>query len=249
MAVSWRGPSCARTRVGPARPPSYETNHIMANKWCPLQWLPHQTPAPHTKPLPPHQTPASAPNPWPCTPSSEADEIRCAREHVERAHGCRVVGLLGHSKGATDAIVFAGKYRGIPRVVNLAGRFDVSGGVERRLGTAVLRQLEEEGQVAMRGRSRARGEFTWLLTKGDLTDRLTTDVAAACAAIPADTRVLTVHGTDDADVPLPEAHKFAAAIRSHELLVVEGGDHTFSAMGALLQLVPPVVAFLKEGAA
>jgi hypothetical protein len=33
------------------------------------------------------------------------------------------------------------------RVVNLAGRFDVRGGVERRLGAAVLRRLEEDGQV------------------------------------------------------------------------------------------------------
>lgn len=154
------------------------------------------------------------------------------------------------------------------RVVNLAGRYDVSGGIERRLGAAVLRRLEEDGQVGgsgaerdvaslqlsshrsllwlvrpaargvavgcpravrrscmhvvvcsgaalstlraplsgtalvcdpsqveMRGRSRARGEFTWLLTKDDVTDRLQTDVAAACAAIPAATRVLTIHGT------------------------------------------------------
>jgi hypothetical protein len=147
----------------------------------------------------------------------------------------------------------------VHRVVNLAGRFDVREGVERRLGHRVLQQLQEEGrvrragegdlqchwptqgrrgavrsslsqkpskahvnatavpvpcaprpfalaagcktaaaavlQVEMRGRSRARGEFTWLLTRADLEDRLATDVAAACSAVPPGVRVLTVHGT------------------------------------------------------
>jgi dipeptidyl aminopeptidase/acylaminoacyl peptidase len=54
---------------------------------------------------------------------------------------------------------------------------------------------------------------------------------------------------DDADVPVSEAGRFAAAVTSHELLLVEGGDHTFSGMAALLQVVPRVVAFLSEAAA
>jgi hypothetical protein len=143
----------------------------------------------------------------------------------------------------------------------------------------------------MQGRSRARGAFTWQLTKADLDDRLATDVAAACAAIPPSVRVLTVHGTgargqagrrlvapagetrykgaaalavlaigcpsrqltpspspkDDADVPVGEASTFAAVIPSHELLVLEGGDHTFSGMAALMELVPAVTAFLSGG--
>ena len=46
--------------------------------------------------------------------SSEAEEIRCAKEHVERL-GCRVVGLAGHSKGATTALLYSAKHADIPR--------------------------------------------------------------------------------------------------------------------------------------
>ncbi|KAI8467572.1 MAG: Alpha/Beta hydrolase protein [Monoraphidium minutum] len=180
---------------------------------------------------------------------AEAEEIRAAREHLAAAHGGRVVGLLGHSKGATSAVMHAARHPGIPRLVNLAGRLDVRGGVERRLGGAVLRRLEEDGQVEMRGRSRARGEFEWVLTRADLEDRLSTDVGAAAASVPAETRVLTVHGTDDADVPVSEARKFAAAVASHELLVLEGCDHRFSGPGPLLLMAPRVCEFFSEAAA
>lgn len=44
----------------------------------------------------------------------------------------------------------------------------------------------------MSGRSRSRGPFTWWLRQEDLQDRLDTDVATACAQIPASTAVLTV---------------------------------------------------------
>jgi hypothetical protein len=86
------------------------------------------------------------------------------------------------------------KYDDIPCVVNLAGRFDVSEGVERRLGAEVLRKLQQDGQVQMVGRSRARGEFEWALTREDVEDRLSTDVGAACAQIQR-SAVLTIHGT------------------------------------------------------
>lgn len=63
----------------------------------------------------------------------------------------------------------------------------------------------------MFGRS-SKGSFTWQLTREDLQDRLSTDVAAACAAIK-QTAVLTVHGDADADVPVRDAHKIAAAVQ------------------------------------
>ena len=48
-------------------------------------------------------------------------------------------------------------------------------------------------------------------------------------------------------MPVAEASKFAASIPSHELLVLQGADHTFSSMPALMELVPAVTAFLSGG--
>jgi hypothetical protein len=67
----------------------------------------------------------------------------------------------------------------------------------------------------MSGRSH-KGTFSWQLRKEDLQDRLDTDMAAACRNI-AKTAVLTVHGSADADVPVQDAHKIAAAVKVSSL--------------------------------
>jgi len=48
-------------------------------------------------------------------------------------------------------------------------------------------------------------------------------------------------------VPVGESSKFAAAIASHELFVIDGADHGFSSMAAQLQLLSRATAFLTEG--
>lgn len=41
-----------------------------------------------------------------------------------RSQGKKVTGLVGHSKAGTGVILYAAAYDDIPRVVNVAGRFD-----------------------------------------------------------------------------------------------------------------------------
>ncbi len=78
-------------------------------------------------------------------------------------------------------------------------------------------------QVKMQGQG-PRGTFTWLLSQEDLQERLSTDMAAATAQIQ-HSRVLTIHGSADADVPVSEARAFDAAMAAglHELCILEGG--------------------------
>jgi hypothetical protein len=57
--------------------------------------------------------------------------------------------MLGHSKGATDVLLYAAQYDDVPCVVNLAARYELQQGVLQRLGPAVLQQLEEKGQVGI----------------------------------------------------------------------------------------------------
>lgn len=40
---------------------------------------------------------------------AEAEEVRAAKQHLEAAEGVAVAGLVGHSKGGTTAIMYAGK--------------------------------------------------------------------------------------------------------------------------------------------
>lgn len=48
------------------------------------------------------------------TARDEAEEVRCAAAWAAQ-RGARVVGLVGHSKGATTALLYASKYHDIPR--------------------------------------------------------------------------------------------------------------------------------------
>jgi hypothetical protein len=83
--------------------------------------------------------------------------------------------------------------------------------VDYYAGPAAAAAAFASAQVEMSGRSH-KGPFTWQLRKEDLQDRLNTDMAAACSSLNK-TAVLTVHGSADADVPVQDAHKIAAAIK------------------------------------
>jgi S-formylglutathione hydrolase FrmB len=134
--------------------------------------------------------------------------------HVRGVLGRPVAGVVGHSKGATAALLYAAAHDGdVPAVVCLAGRADVSAGVTRRLGTTALQQLGIAGAVEMRGRSAVRGEFAWTLTQADLDARLKTDVLGAAACVR-DTAILIVHGDADTEVPVSDAHALDAALTS-----------------------------------
>ena len=58
---------------------------------------------------------------WPCLQQKE--DIRAAVLYL-RAQGRTVTGLVGHSKAGTGVILYAAGYDDIPRVVNVAGRYD-----------------------------------------------------------------------------------------------------------------------------
>jgi pimeloyl-ACP methyl ester carboxylesterase len=190
----------------------------------------------------------------------EAQEIACAAG-FSRARGFRVALLAGHSKGATSALVYAG---GVAAehdedydygVVNVAGRFDVAEGVERRLGARALAALAEEGRVdRMPGRRRTSEAFEWTLYREDLEDRLSTDVGAFCEGARAKgrARVLSLHCEGDADVPAGEAARFHEALggdaAGHRLVVLPGGDHSFRTREASEALVEEVVAWAEKAA-
>ena len=53
----------------------------------------------------------------------QKEDIRAAVLYL-RSQGKKVTGLVGHSKGGTGVILYAAAYDDIPRVVNVAGRFD-----------------------------------------------------------------------------------------------------------------------------
>lgn len=206
----------------------------------------------------------------------EAREIAAAAAWARATGRFRVALLAGHSKGATSALVYAGGSGGgggkdehdaqddaatLPppsplHVVNIAGRFDVREGVERRLGPRALDALAEKGRVdgmpGRRGGGAGGGPpepFEWTLYREDLEDRLSTDVGHYCAAArrKGSARVLSLHCEGDAEVPCREASRFHEALggdaAGHRLVLLPGGDHSFRGAGPAEALVDEVVTW------
>ena len=75
------------------------------------------------------------------------------------------------------------------------------------------------------------------MTKADLHDRLTTNMHAACLAIPELTRVrVTIHGTNDEVVSADEAYQtFAQRIPTHKLVLVKDADHVYRGLQSELR--------------
>lgn len=175
----------------------------------------------------------------------EVGDIQAAKSFLEQQEGQRVIGLLGHSKGGDDVILYAKLHGDIPLVINVAGRFDLKEGIEQRFGADIFNRVLHE-QVVLPAQRDDGHSWTWQLTPEDLEERLSLDMAAAAAAVK-HVKVLTIHGTADKVIPVEDGRKFAATLQGNRIVEVEGADHNFTGSSThLQQLIAAVLNFLKE---
>lgn len=155
----------------------------------------------------------------------EADDLHAVIQHFRQAN--RVVSaILGHSKGGNVVLLYASKYRDIPAVINVSGRYDLKRGIEERLGNNFMQRIEQDGYTDVKNKT---GVVIYRVTKESLMDRLATDMHEACCQIDTNCRVLTVHGSGDEVIPMEDALEFAKIIPNHKLQIVEGANHSYTA--------------------
>jgi len=124
------------------------------------------------------------------------------------------IALLGHSVGAAAVLLHTARHGGVQAVVSLSAfahprevmeRWLQEHHIPRRwIGAAILEHVQE--------------------VIGERFDHIAPEHQLAYIACP----VLLVHGGQDQTVPLSDAHRLQALLRSGELLVVEG-DHDLRA--------------------
>lgn len=171
----------------------------------------------------------------------EVEDLRAAVEFWT-SKGSKVIAVAGHSKGGNCVVLYASKYHDPPCVINMSGRFALEKGIiERFGGQEGMRKLEEEGVLEIKDGA---GNVQYKVTKAELRDRLTTNMHAACLAIPEATRVLTIHGTNDETIPADDAYQFAQRIPTHKLVLVKDADHCYH--DHYSQLIKHVLEFLQE---
>lgn len=63
-----------------------------------------------------------------CAYAKEVEDIRASVEYL-RSLGKRVVAVVGHSKGAAEAILYAARFDDVDRVISISARFDMVRGI------------------------------------------------------------------------------------------------------------------------
>jgi pimeloyl-ACP methyl ester carboxylesterase len=174
-------------------------------------------------------------------------EADCVQDAVTFAQSrdFRVVGILGHSKAATEVLIWAAKYAGnfqkisdIPKLVHVSGRFDLVQSPAGRFSDDQMRDLE------------LTGSFLWLnnrVTKEAMAERNSLnlrnfiDNLDACLLAG---KFLLVHCQDDVIIPHEDSLKLQQ-LRPEifsELLSIPKGGHSYNNTAAKKTLFPRVLA-------
>ncbi|CAJ1941673.1 unnamed protein product [Sphenostylis stenocarpa] len=171
----------------------------------------------------------------------EAEDIHAVVQHFQKTNRT-VIAVVGHSKGANAALLYASKYHDIKTIVNLSGSHDLKVGLEYRFGKDFRERLEREGFIELKAESA--GGIDYRVTEESLKDRLNVIMLEECLHIDKECRVFTVHGGEDTLIPAVAALEFAKVLPNHKLHIIEGADHVYTDHQA--ELASFVVYVMKE---
>ena len=165
----------------------------------------------------------------------ECRDLQAVISFVELNTACRVVCVIGHSKGAATVLRTAAEQdkcdgssmpNKVPCFVNISGRFSIPHeyNVDKLLGAEKARMLRKTGNLILS----KRGDMECIITMADVNERNKLDSSFVQNIQSA--HVLTVHGSMDEHVEVSNALEFAKNIRNHEVLVIEGANHNFKGL-------------------
>lgn len=171
----------------------------------------------------------------------EVEDIRSVVEYFVGSNRS-IIAILGHSKGGDAVLLYASKYHDIPAVINLSSPSDLQRGMEDRFGKDIWERLKKDGYIDVK--YDIGGEVAYRLMAESMTERLNINMHDACLSIGASCRVLTVHGSEDEVIPVADAKVFAKIIPNHQLKIIEGANHGYSAHQD--EFIAAVLPFIKE---
>ena len=182
--------------------------------------------------------------------SKQLDDIHCAVAAM-RSRGYAAHALVGHSMGGNCALLYASSHHDIPNIVNINGRYQMTRGLP--FGPEQLTALQQQGWFIWKPRGATLD--TVKVTQETINERLSLDMDCVRRIATKDeyghyrVRVLTVHGNNDAVVPVQDAHQYAELINNHTLRTLDDCDHNYSTQQAKLMLVTTVCEWMSREAA
>ncbi|KAL2553979.1 alpha/beta-hydrolase superfamily protein [Forsythia ovata] len=169
----------------------------------------------------------------------EVEDLRAVVEYFNGANRT-IKAILGHSKGGNIVLLYASKYHDIGAVINVSGRYDLTKGIEERLGTGFREIIRKNGFMDVKNNT---GEI-YRVTKESLMDRLNMNMHEACLTIDENCRVLTVHGSRDKFVSIEDAQEFDKVIANHRLQIIRGAGHGYTSHQG--KLASAMLNFIKD---
>jgi pimeloyl-ACP methyl ester carboxylesterase len=131
--------------------------------------------------------------------------------------------LMGHSRGGATAVIFASMNNCIRYLITIAAVADL----KRMLNPAKLEEWKDKGVIYVLNSRTNQQMPLYINLRNDFYENINNyDVLKAADKIKIPTLVL--HGDSDEAVPLGDAYKFNQAIRSSQLVIMSGANHTFN---------------------
>ena len=151
------------------------------------------------------------------------NEVAAIRDVVVWAGemGFEVVGLIGHSKGANEVLIYDSKFAGMKLIVALAPRFDM-----KQIGpnmVSLFNKAVEEGEVFYELNNKR-----FRIDRDSVHEKLGLDMDLICQKVTGN--ILLVHGTSDEIIPHQDSLNIFEIINplSKKIHIIEGTDHFFT---------------------
>lgn len=170
--------------------------------------------------------------------TSEVDDVRSVVKYFTEAKRTTIA-VIGHSKGAKVALLYASKYHDIHAVVSISSLYDNVAAVEKWVGKDFRERIENDGYIEM-----VQKNGSYRISQEALKELLDVKMDEIGPSIDNKCKVLTVHGSADEANPVEDAYKFPNVIANHRLEIIQGADHNYSSHQN--QLVSVVLSFIKE---
>lgn len=173
-----------------------------------------------------------------------SEVIRFVREQLK----CQISCVIGHSKGSVTVMKRAYEQEGmpaqerIPTFVNLCGLYYVPNeySAQEHFTKEQLQELESNGKFLLETKGSRRCE----VSKQDIQDKKNVDSSLVRGITTS--RVLLIHGDADNEVDVSSAYKFSKAIKTSELKIIKGGDHSLNGLKYMDELTDSIATFVSK---
>lgn len=150
-------------------------------------------------------------------------EVECIHKCVEwcRENGFSVVGLIGHSKGGNEVLMYSGIYSDVPNIISLASRFDTS--KTTPVFESILEEVKKNGSHLLEWNGK-----THLVTWKGLQEKYDLNMKEFCSKALGN--FLIVHGGQDLVIPTEDSAFIFGTIKvnTKKLEILPQADHMFT---------------------